>query len=178
MGRVVRREPGLWMRGRCPRSIASASRPRQSLRPRARTLGTLIVRSGLDASWRPTSIRGAVRRAAKPPWRRPLWRQERDRTTASMPNFTAPDRHGYRPRPGTGRARVSELMPPCGVELLDDEISASGNRPDMARAEVRARMTPRRKRGRRGKPPSAGTTSTQSNGSRKFERSEQRQQIE
>src|SRR3977135_2761936 len=37
-----------------------------------------------------------------------------------------------------------------------------------------ARMTSRRKRGRQGQPPSAGTTSTQSSGSRKFDRSEQR----
>src|SRR5437763_7413013 len=41
-----------------------------------------------------------------------------------------------------------------------------------------ARTTSPRKRRLHGKPPSAGTTSTQSSGSPKFERSEQRQRIE
>src|ERR1700688_3591799 len=41
-----------------------------------------------------------------------------------------------------------------------------------------ARTTSLRKRRPHGKPPSAGTTSTQSSGSPKFERSEQRQRIE
>ena len=115
------------------------------------------------------------------------WDEDRPRRDAgrgccSMPSSvgaaqrTSAVRRPRRPQPGqhphdrgSGRAdRLGRVACRCprprpGAACITPPVSRS------------VRMTSPLKRGRHGKPPSAGTTSTQSSGSLKFERSEQRQ---